>query len=441
MKDNTQYIRWLDTILPQSSERTLVLITGARQTGKTTSARRCYRALRYVNLDAIEYRLQLDEVSSFGWGKTVGPAVLDEVQKLPGIFDKLKFAFDERAIDFSVLLGSAQILLLRNVRETLAGRISVYELWPLLLTELVAGSSAAALVPPLLADILEKGSVAKVCGAEPEVLLGSTAAHVAEAEAYLLAWGGMPALLPLSEQRRREWLRSYELTYLERDLADLARLQDLAPFRRFQQLAAARSGQLLSYSELARDASVSVETARRYLEYLRISYQAFLLQPYSRNLTSTLVKTPKLYWADIGMLRQATGADGISAGALFENYVVSEIVKYLRTLQLEVTPYFYRTRSGMEVDLLLRSDRGVLGIEIKASAKVAPTDATRLAEIGAALGREWLGGIVVYRGQRVHALRENVWAVPSWRLLTGNHSGIHEYAKTPKEHKRNIGNK
>jgi predicted AAA+ superfamily ATPase len=423
MRENIQYKRWLETLLPKPTARTLALITGARQTGKTTSARRCYPALRYLNLDAIEYRLQLEQVTSFGWGVTVGPAVLDEVQKLPGIFDKLKYAFDAHAIDFSVLLGSAQILLLRNVRETLAGRITVHELWPLMLTELVAGPAAAALAPPLLAGMLGERTVQTVCGAEPEVLLGNTPATLRAAEDYLMTWGGMPALLPLKEARRRAWLRSYELTYLERDLADLARLQDLAPFRRFQQLAAARSGQLLSYSELARDAGVGVETARRYLEYLRISYQAFLLQPYSRNLTSTLVKTPKLYWADMGLLRQATGVEGISAGALYESYVVSEIAKYLRTLQLDVTPYFYRTRSGMEVDLLLRCARGVLGLEIKARQQVAPTDATRLAEVGKALGREWLGGIVVYRGERIHALREGIWAVPSWRLLTRKHGG------------------
>jgi len=405
--------------MPSASERTIVLITGARQTGKTTSARRCYSGLRYVNLDSIEYRMQLSDVSSFAWGRSVGPAVLDEVQKLPGIFDKVKFAYDERAIDFSVLLGSAQILLLKNVRETLAGRIVVKELWPLMLSELAAGNKAGAIAPPLVARMFESGSVSRACEKEPEVVVGAAAAAHADAEAHLLTWGGMPALLPLSEQRRKEWLRSYELTYLERDLADLARLHDLMPFRRFQQFAAARSGQLLAYSQLARDAGIGVETARRYLEYLRISYQAFLLQPYGRNLTSTLVKTPKLYWADIGLLKQLAGEAGVGLGALFETYVVSEIVKYVRTMALDVRPYFYRTRSGMEVDLLLQSPKGVMGIEIKAGEHVAPSDATRLVDLGSALKRKWLGGIVVYRGTRVHRIHDTVWAVPSWRLLAG----------------------
>lgn len=423
MKEELQYKRWVETILPQPPERTLVLITGARQTGKTTTAKRCYAALPHFNLDAVEYRLQLEQVSSFGWAKTVGPCVLDEVQKLPGVLDKLKFAYDAGEIDFSVLLGSAQLLLLRNVRETLAGRVAVFEMWPLMLSELAAGA-AGPLTAPLLASICDRG-VPAVCRGAPEILLGDAAERLQGLENYLVKWGGMPALSRMSDARRRLWLRSYEMTYLEHDLADLARLHDLMPFRRFQQLAAARSAQLLCYSELARDAGVSVETARRYLEYLRISYQAVLLQPYARNLTSTLVKTPKLYWADMGVLQQLTGTHAVGAGALFESYVVSEIIKYLRTMQLDATPYYYRTRSGMEVDLLLQTKRGVIGLEIKNASQVARTDAARLADIGLALGREWLGGVVVYRGERIHEIRRDIWAVPSWRLLTGaNHNKV-----------------
>jgi predicted AAA+ superfamily ATPase len=211
------------------------------------------------------------------------------------------------------------------------------------------------------------------------------------------------------------------MTYLERDLGDLTRLNDLTPFRKFHQLAALRSGGLLVYSELARDAGISVETARRYLEYLRISYQAFLLPPFTRNLTSSLVKTPKLYWSDSGLWRQLTGRADEMSGGIFETYVVGEIVKYVRTIGLEVKPYFYRTRSGMEVDLLLQTSRGLLGIEIKAREQAVPSDATNLLRLEqSAGGGEWLGGLVVYRGTRIHVLRPKVYAVPSWRLLTGS---------------------
>jgi predicted AAA+ superfamily ATPase len=421
MSEDIQVKRWISGRLPKTAEPFLVLITGARQTGKTTTARTDYGSLRYFNLDAMEFRDQLSEVSSFQWGRMVGPAVFDEVQKLPAVLEKLKFAFDAGDVKFSVLLGSAQIMLLKKVRESLAGRILVYDLWPLTLSELIT-RNGSALKEPLLAQMLRDGnSVADVCAREPEVLVDAAVEEVQSWEKHLLHWGGMPGLLALDETRRREWLRSYEMTYLERDLGDLTRLNDLTPFRKFHQLAALRSGGLLVYSELARDAGISVETARRYLEYLRISYQAFLLPPFTRNLTSSLVKTPKLYWSDSGLWRQLTGRADEMSGGIFETYVVGEIVKYVRTIGLEVKPYFYRTRSGMEVDLLLQTSRGLLGIEIKAREQAVPSDATNLLRLEqSAGGGEWLGGLVVYRGTRIHVLRPKVYAVPSWRLLTGS---------------------
>ncbi|MBN2565975.1 MAG: ATP-binding protein [Candidatus Eisenbacteria bacterium] len=417
MIENGLIDRLLGRRLPSPDQNRLVVLTGARQTGKTTLARREYGALRYLNLDALEYRDQLRAVSSFGWGRAVGPAVLDEAQKLPEVFEKLKYAFDEGQVRFSVLLGSAQILLLKQVRETLAGRAFPYELWPLMPCELAAGPGGTC-APPLLGKLIEPGDLDRVLSGEPEVIVGADAGLRRDAEQYLLAWGGMPALLPLDNDGRREWLKAYEITYLERDLADLSRLSDLEPFRKFQQLAALRSGQLLNYSELARDSGVSVETARRYLEYLRVSYQAWLLQPYSRNLTSRLVKTPKLYWVDPGLWRQMTGTFGTVSGPLFETFVASEVLKCLSALRSDARPSFYRTRSGMEVDLLLETAGGVLGMEIRIAERVTASDASVLNRLAAVLGEEWRGGLVIYRGEKIERLGPRTWAVPSWRLLS-----------------------
>jgi len=294
MREDLQVNRWLRHLLPGLEQRGLVLLTGARQTGKTTLVRDLYAALPYFNLDAVEYREQLAAISTFAWSEMVGAAVLDEVQKEPALLDKVKFAYDEGDLDFSALLGSAQILLLKRVKESLAGRVFVYELFPLMLSELAAGASPLA--EPLLGRLLTGARTLEILEAEPRVLLGRADDDLRRSEQHLLEWGGMPGLLALNVARRPQWLKSYESTYLERDLGDLARLDDLKPFRRFQQLAALRSGQMLSFSELARDAGMAVETARRYLEYLRLSYQAFLLQPFSENLTSQVVKTPKIFW-------------------------------------------------------------------------------------------------------------------------------------------------
>jgi uncharacterized protein len=214
-------------------------------------------------------------------------------------------------------------------------------------------------------------------------------------------------------------LKSYEATYLERDLGDLARLDDLKPFRRFQKLAALRSGQLLSFSELARDAGVAVETTRRYMEYLRISYQAFLLQPFYENLTSQVVKTPKIYWQDCGLLRSLSGLtpDATVDGHFFETYVAAELVKLVRTVSLDAQCFYYRTRSGAEVDFLVQTPRGVMAMEVKNRAVIDRADIGTMKALATALGDRWLGGMVLYRGAAITCLAPGFWAVPTWRLF------------------------
>lgn len=417
MHTQRQAFRWLATRLPPSTKRRLVVLTGARQTGKTTLARRLYGDLRYVNLDAVEEREAVAAVRSGSWGRTVGPAVIDEAQKEPRVFDKVKFAYDGGVVGFSVLLGSSRILLLDRVKESLAGRAFIYDLWPLLLSEL--RSSAHGVPDPPLFDqlITQPKAFPRILGDEPSRLLGDTADVRFEAFEHLAVWGGMPELLSLDDSDRREWLRSYQQTWLERDLADLTRAADLLPFRTLQRLAMLRTGQLLNYAELARDADLSAATARRYLEFLRLSYQAVLLQPYARNLTSAAVKTPKLFWMDLGLLRHSTGYWGELTGHLFETLVVSEARKWIDTLARDATLWFYRSRSGLEVDLLVATPDGMIGIEIKNRARVGLRDCSALRKVGQALGEEWIGGLVVHRGHDLEELGPGLWAVPASRLF------------------------
>ena len=250
------------------------------------------------------------------------------------------------------------------------------------------------------------------------VLLESEDLPYRLAQQHLLAWGGSPALLPLNEDDRWEWLRNYGYTYLERDLGDLARLDDLMPFRKYQKLSALRSGKLLNFSSLARDAGISTDTARRYMEYLRLSYQAILLQPYYKNATSATVKTPKLYWTDIGISRQLTGFRGEMNGDLFETMVVSEMVKWKRTNNKDAELYFYRTRSGMEVDLLIETPTGIIGLEIKSRSATITKDTRPMRALAQKIGKQWLGGIVIYAGKEIKPIAEpDIWAVPSHRLF------------------------
>ncbi len=403
--------------MPKSTEKRLVVITGARQTGKTTLARTAYQNLKYVNLDAPENREFVRTVRSMSWGRELGAAVLDEAQKEPAIFDKVKFSFDGGDISFTVLLGSSQILLLKRIRETLAGRAFFYELFPLMLSETAAIQKPAK--SPLIAELIGASDPETTLKNLPAIRMPQEEEPALAALDYMLTWGGMPALLPLNDADRRQWLQSYGHTYLERDLGDLARLDDLAPFREFQRLAALRSGQIISFAELARDAGISTSTGRRYLEYLKLSYQTFLLPPFRKNLTSAAVKTPKLYWLDIGIMRQLQGYWGALTGALFETFVVGEIYKWVRTAGEEVGLYFYRTRSGLEVDLLLQTPHGVLGVEIKSSREMSTKDFRSLRDVSSALGSAWLGGIVVTRSARIEQLdaASKIWNVPVIRLL------------------------
>ncbi len=337
----------------------------------------------------------------------------------------MKLAFDEGDLSFSVLLGSSRILLLDRVRESLAGRAFVHELWPLLASEIRSPADDPPQLPLFDRLLTDPGGFEATLQAEPQRFLGADAAGRGAAIDHLSRWGGMPELLFLDDADRREWLRSYQMTFLERDLADLTRVFDLLPFRTLQRLAMLRTGQLLNYAELGRDAALSAATARRCLEYLRLSYQVGLLPPYARNVTSSTVKTPKLHWMDIGLLRQGTGMWGPLDGPMFETLVVAEARKWVDTMARDASLWFYRTRSGHEIDLLVTVPEGVIAIEIKNRWQAGRRDTTGLVRLARALGDEWVGGLVVHRGAdllplyeaRDAQLRSGIWAVPVQRLF------------------------
>ncbi len=411
-----QVPRIVEQFLPDTNHRQIVLLTGARQTGKTTLVKKHYKDLRYINLDAVENREKINTITSDAWGRSIGKAIFDEAQKAPLIFEKIKYAYDDQQLDFSVLLGSSQILLLKQIRESLSGRVSLLELYPLMLCELITKPNEQ-IKPPLFAQLLTGQPINSILNKLPFILFQEETLY-RQAEERLLQEGGMPALLNLAGYiEPLSWLRDYAYTYLERDLADLARLNDLEPFRLFQKLAAARTAQLLSYSELARDAGVSVDTARRYLEYLKLSYQVILLQPYHKNITSSLIKMPKLYWLDIGILRSISNNLGDITGNLFETYVVSECYKWIRSTRDRAELYFYRTRHGLEADLIIELSQGILGAEIKSRKEVYLQDAKALRAIREK-AENWLGGFIVYQGSEIKLLDQDIWAIPSWRLFS-----------------------
>ncbi len=386
--------------------------------GKTTLARALYRDLRYLNLDSPGERERLRGVPAEAWGRVVGPAVLDEVQKAPGLLDKIKWAYDEGDLPFSVLLGSSRIVLLEQVRESLAGRVFLYELWPLTVCELTPQYGGTCPTEPLIAGLLSnlQGFQDRLSSLQDGVV-GPQVGAAQAALQHLLEWGGLPALLQYPPEERREWLDAYQATYLERDLADLAQLRDLEAFAHCHRLASLRAGKILSYSELARDAGLPVTTVRRYLRYLDLSYQTFHLPAWSGNPSVRLIKSPKLIWFDSGVQRALSGQIGGLLGEQYENAVIAQILITLRNLGVRAEASYLRTGGGLEVDLILERQEGLLGIEFKARPRVDAREATALEQARRVLGESYRGGLVVYRGDQVVRLTESVFAVPDWMLL------------------------
>jgi predicted AAA+ superfamily ATPase len=416
MGPNMQRFRSLSQRLGALSGAHLVLLTGAHQTGKTSLARSVYPDRRVVDLDDPGQREELRALPVEEWAAAVGPAILDEIQEEPHLFATVKAAFDAGQVQQTVLIRSPRALGLHPVRETLDSRAFVCELFPLMASEL-AHAAAGAPPPPLLDRLLqEKGRADDLLAALPRERYGDTARAAREAIDHLLRWGGMPALLHLPTEKRDPWLRSYDAACLKRDPGDLTR-RELLAFRSFQRLCAACTGRPLSIAELARQSGISIDDSRRSLEALSASCQEFLLPPYPEHLTGPVVKTPKIHWADLGLWRHLTGHRGEVTAPMFETLVVAEVHKWIRTTGLPVDLASYRTRSGLEVDLLLSTPHGVWGVEVKAGPKIGAADWRALRRVGEALGDRWRGGLVISQGARIEQLDQDVWTMPVDRLL------------------------
>jgi len=404
--------------------RPITVLTGARQTGKTTLVRNLLPVTGappavYFSLDDPDERLRLatDPVRRLDHGSRL--VILDELQKQPGLLDAVKLLADRGEGRHFLLLGSAQILLLQQVRETLAGRAALLELWPLGLVERVEDGESP---PSGLDRVWHEGEAAVRRMADGPPSADAARLWRGRAEEHFL-WGGYPALEPLPAEDRRAWLRDFRRTYLERDLADLGRVADLDQFALAQNLLAARTARLLSYSEVARELGVAVNTVKRYVRFLEISYQVVLLRPLLPTVAARLVKSPKLYWTDPALARLLAEPAGASDGALFETAVLDELLRWSSWRSDPPALHFFRTHAGREVDFVLHAPDRLLAIEVKAARQAHRADARPLTEVLGTLAVRgiardaWRLGLVVTRGREVEPLAPGVWAVPDWRLF------------------------
>lgn len=332
-----------DELLECAREYPTVTVTGPRQAGKTTLARAVFPDHAYVSFEQPHIREQFQDDPIAFLNRYKEGAVFDEVQNVPDLLSYLQEEVDNRPEPGRfILTGSWHFALSERISQSLAGRTAVLELLPFSITELRRGGSLGA----NLNDVLLQG-----------------------------------AYPPVHDRKLRpqRWYSSYTATYIDRDVRQLSAVHDLDTFHRFMRLAAGNVGQLLNTSRLGGDCGVDHKTVRRWLSILQASYVAHLLPPFYRNFRKRVVKTPKIYFYDTGLVCHLLGISEPEQldthplrGAIFENWVFTELAKKYANRALTGGLYFWRTHGGQEVDFIAEHNGVVTGIEVKAGMTPRP---------------------------------------------------------------------
>lgn len=383
-----------------------VVLTGARQTGKSTLVEKLVPGdRRYRSLDDFDVRdaARRDPEALLGGDD---PLTLDEVQREPGLLTAVKRAIDrDRRPGRFLLTGSANLLLMRQVSESLAGRASYLTLWPMTRREQL-GLARAGRWDELLAAPDAQWRDLLATGDDPE-----------EDWQALALRGGFPtpALELKTPADRTIWFDGYVRTYLERDLQDLASISALPDFRRLMQAACLRLGQLLNQTELGRDVGLPQPTVHRWLNLLETSYLLVRLPAYAVNRTKRLVKSPRVFWGDTGVALHLGATT--PAGAHLESLVLHDLLAWRDARVERVELAYWRTTIGEEVDFVIEAGGKLLPIEVKATSKPRLGDCAHLRSFRQEYGRKARAGLLLHTGRTVEWLTPDVLAVPWWRML------------------------
>ena len=399
----------------------VVVVTGARQTGKSTLARELEGDARtYLTLDdydvldqarrapeALLTRGAPPSASSADFDTATPPLTLDEIQRAPDLLLAIKRAVDSRRTPGRFLLtGSANLDLMKGVSETLAGRAVYVTLWPMTRREAEGAGCAGSW------DILVDESPGSWLEA-----LADTAPATRSPWEELVVRGGypFPALRLNTRADREAWFEAYLRTYLERDLRQLAVIDNLVGFLRLARAVSHRVGGLMNQAGLARDAGLPPTTAQRYLHLLETSYQLLRVESYSVNRNRRLVKSPRMYWCDPGLALHLAG-EATPGGAHLENLIACDLFAWRETRSLRPNVLFWRTSKGAEVDFVIETPQALIPVEVRSSRTVRVSAARHIETFMGDYGDRVPAGIVVYAGRETYWLTDRVLAVP-WHVV------------------------
>jgi predicted AAA+ superfamily ATPase len=392
-----------DVILGLHRTFKVIYLAGPRQVGKTTLLKHLALkfSLNYVSLDDMDTRQLAQEDPALFLQRHLSPLFIDEVQYAPQLFSFIKINVDRANKTGQYwLTGSQQFSIMKNVKESLAGRVGIVNLLGFSLAE---------------NEQLKQNKYPFLAG---RPLVKAAALNIRDLFNQILR-GSYPVLSHKNAPPLSAFYNSYLQTYLDRDLRDIFKVAKISDFHKFLSLCAARTGQILNLSDLARDAGISFHAAKEWLGILEASFQIYLLAPYYRNISKRLIKAPKLYFMDTGLAAYLTKwktaetlSHGAMAGAFFETFVVSEIIKSYWFRGEEAPIYYFRDKEKHEIDLLIEQEGKMYPVEIKLSARIQPSDLDSINYLRKKL-KNVSAGAIITAGQTCLPIDRNNEIIPA----------------------------
>lgn len=396
----------LPQVMRSLRDTPVVLINGARQTGKTTLARSIVsrHGYRFVSFDD-ESTLAAAVIDPQGFLEGLGEKVaIDEVQRVPALFPAIKLAVDRhRRAGRFLLTGSADVLTMPAMSESLAGRMEPRTLWPFSQGE-IEGTEERFIDEMFSA---RRPSIPSEASSRDDLMARALR-------------GGFPRAYRRDEARRDDWFAAYLTTIVQRDLRDLTDVRHLDAMPRILSLIATRAGGLLNVSDLSRSAGIPLTTLQRYLTLLQHAFLVRSIPPWSRTPSKRLVKSPKIVLLDPGLLAHLSGLsrarlrrDPTLAGPLMEAFAATELMKQASWSRIRTRILHFRTHGGREVDLVLEAADGrVVGIEVKASASLGRANFAGMGALREMAGAHFHRGVVLYAGTETLPFGDRMWAMP-----------------------------